>query len=214
MKINLEIIDCSFVYDKESIDNLKTKELVPKMVTRRRLTKASKIVIFLANEINSVDTRIMYGTSYGEIPVSANILDSIKNKEQISPTYFQNSVFNTSVSYLSMLTNNKKEIMTIVSGDDTSKNILKAAASKIEENEEITLIVTETLNFPGIEQVNKCIDFLECGVALKVKLTTKNETISFNNLKEVSNFPRSVQELVSIAKQFDKNNDNIIGVEF
>jgi hypothetical protein len=214
MKINLEIIDCSFVYDKESIDNLKTKELVPKMVTRRRLTKASKIVIFLANEINSVDTRIMYGTSYGEIPVSANILDSIKNKEQISPTYFQNSVFNTSVSYLSMLTNNKKEIMTIVSGDDTSKNILKAAASKIEENEEITVIVTETLNFLGIEQVNKCIGFLECGVALKVKLTTKDETISFNNLKEVSNFPRSVQELVSIAKQFDKNNDNIIGVEF
>ena len=50
------------------------------MVTRRRLTRAAKIAIYLANEVNFKTGRIIYGSSFGEIPATASILKSIKDK--------------------------------------------------------------------------------------------------------------------------------------
>ena len=50
MKINLEILNAEYIYSPIQIDELNTKDLVPKMITRRRLTRASKIAIYLANK--------------------------------------------------------------------------------------------------------------------------------------------------------------------
>ena len=170
MKINLEILESAYIYAPREIDELYTKELVPKMITRRRLTRAAKIAIFLADKVSFEHGRIVYGSSFGELGPTANILNSINTKEPISPTHFQNSVYNTAVSYLSMLNNNKNEIMTISSGDKTSLNILKLGAIKALDGDTLLLLATETLNIDRIEEVNSCIDFLECGVALIVKV--------------------------------------------
>lgn len=213
MKINLEILESSYIYAPAQIEDLKTKELVPKMVTRRRLTRAAKIAISLASETNFDDGRIIYGNSYAELKSSASILNSINNQEQISPTIFQNSVNNTAVSYLSMITSNKNEIMTVSSGDNTSLNILKSGAIKALDGDTILLLVTETINIEKIEELNNCIDFLECGVALKVKVTNKNKTMDFMDTKNKENFPLSVVHMLNIAQNIDKNKSNIIEVE-
>ena len=52
MIINLEILEASYIYDKEEVLNLNTKILVPKMIQRRRLTRASKLIIELISKIN------------------------------------------------------------------------------------------------------------------------------------------------------------------
>ena len=104
MKINLEIVESAFIFAPEEIAELNTKALVPKMLFRRRLTRAAKIAIYLADRVNFERGRIVYGSSFGELLSTANILDSIEKKEPISPTAFQNSVYNTAVSYLSILT--------------------------------------------------------------------------------------------------------------
>ncbi|NOQ31639.1 MAG: hypothetical protein GQ570_11005 [Helicobacteraceae bacterium] len=199
MKINLEVLDSLLVYGTTAIEELNTKELVPKMVTRRRLTRAAKIAIYLADQISLKSERIVYGSSFGEIPAIATILNSLSSKEQISPTVFQNSVYNTAISYLSMLNSNKGEIMTISSGDSTSLNILKAGAIKALDGDTLALIATETLNVENIEQVNSCVDFLEVGVALKVRVTTKEAThkLSSSNSQK---FPSSLIEMINIAK--------------
>ena len=212
MKINLEIIDSSYVYAPIQIEDLKTKELVPKMVTRRRLTRAAKIAIYLASETNFDDGRIIYGNNYAELDSSAKILNSINNQEQISPTIFQNSVNNTAVSYLSMITKNKHEIMTISSGDNTSLNILKSGAIKALDGDTLLLLVTETLNIEKIEELNNCIDFLECGVALKVKLTNENPTIEYKDVTNPEKFPLSIVHMLNIAKNMQKDKLNIIEV--
>ena len=212
MKINLEVINSAYVYSSTQIEELNTKELVPKMVTRRRLTRAAKIAIYLANKVQFNNGRIVYGNSYGELLSTSKILNSIKDKEQISPTVFQNSVYNTAVSYLSMITNNKSEIMTISSGDSTSLNILKAGAVKALDDDTILLLATETLNIEEIEELNQCIDYLEVGVALKVKLTSKNTNIDFMRLSHNKRFPKSLVHMINIAKCFNKNTTNIIEV--
>lgn len=212
MKINLEILDSAYVYAPREIGELNTKELVPKMVVRRRLTRAAKIAVYLVDKISFSKGRIIYGSSFGELSATANILNSINSKEPISPTNFQNSVYNTAVSYLSMLNNNKNEIMTISSGDKTSLNILKSGAIKSLDGDTLLLLATEALNVDKIEEVNSCIDFLECGVALKVKFTKEDATIDYNNINITDKTPKSLNYMLNIAKNIHIDKPNIIEV--
>jgi hypothetical protein len=211
MIINLEIINAFYIMEHKSIETLRTKELVPKMVFRRRLTKASKLAVELIDKVGFKKGRIMYASAYGELPATANILNAIANEEGISPTDFQNSVYNTPVSYASILQNNKHEILTISCGDNSSDRLLKLGAIKALDGDEILLLATETLNIENIEQVNACIDFLECAVALKVKVTKEqaNCTIKPCNQK----VPPSLQKLVAIAQEFDIDKPLIIEIK-
>ena len=212
MKINLEILDSAFISAEREIEELHTKQLVPKMVTRRRLTRAAKIVVYLADQVDFTKGRIIYGNNFGELNATAHIIHAIKDNESISPTHFQNSVYNTAVSYLSILHSNEEEILTISSGDNTAKNVLKVGAIKAMEGDTLLLMVTETLNIENIEEINKCIDFLECGAALKVKFTSDSATIDYTKIQKIKGLPLSVQEIFSLAKNLDNNKKNIIEV--
>ena len=212
MTINLEILDSAYVYDEREIQELNTKVLVPKMMTRRRLTRASKMAIYLANEVSFTEGRVIYGSSYGELGATANILDSIQKRESISPTHFQNSVYNTAIAYLSMLQKNQEEIMTLSCGDRTSQSILKMAGVKALDRDTLLLMVTESLNIPNIDELNRCQVALECGVALKVKLTHEPATIDIENFTDMAHVPNSIKAMFSVAKQFKANQKNIIEV--
>lgn len=212
MKINLEILNATHLFADEEISDLRTKELVPKMVFRRRLTRAAKLVVEAVDKVNFENGRIVYGSAFGELKASANILDAILNEQMISPTDFQNSVYNTAVSYLSILKNNKNEILTISSGDKTCEKILKVGAIKALDGDEILLLASETMNIKNIEQINRCIDSLESVVALKVKVTQEEATIELKNVNS-SKYPESIAKMIKISEEFDGNRKNIIEVQ-
>lgn len=71
----------------------------------------------------------------------------LKILQPISPTDFQNSVYNTAVSYVSILMHNQYEILTISSGDKTSLNVLKAGALKALDGDEILLFVLWNIKY-------------------------------------------------------------------
>ncbi len=212
MKINLEIIDAVNIVAKDEISDLRTKELVPKMVFRRRLTRAAKLVVEVVDKIGFEDGRIIYGSAFGELTASANILSAILNDEMLSPTDFQNSVYNTAVSYLSILKNNKNEILTISSGDNTSEKLLKIGAIKALDGDEILLLLTETINIKNIQEINNCIETLETVVALKVKVTEEDSTLNIPTQVN-SDYPKSIALLIELSSKFDKNKKNIIEVQ-
>jgi len=212
MKINLEILSATHLVANEEISDLRTKELVPKMVFRRRLTRAAKLVVEAVDKVNFENGRIVYGSAFGELKASANILSAILNDQMISPTDFQNSVYNTAVSYLSILKNNKNEILTISSGDKTAEKILKVGAVKALDGDEILLLASETMNIENIEQINKCIDTLENVVALKVRATEENANINISN-ENNSKYPESISQMIEIAKNYDENKQNIIEIQ-
>ena len=54
MTVNLEILSSAFLVGKEHIEELNTKELVPQMLMRRRLTQASKIVIEAISKLDKI----------------------------------------------------------------------------------------------------------------------------------------------------------------
>ena len=199
MKINLEIVKSSCIYEKQKITTLNTKELVPKMMFRRRLTEASRIVIYLTKKIGYEKGKILYGSSYGEFPITTGILEDLSNNLRPSPTNFQNSVYNTPVSYLSIQNSYRDEITTISHGKLTSYALLKAASIRAKRDEEILILCCETLFIDGLKLFNE-IEFLESGVALKLKLTDKKATHSLNNLKLDNSLPKSIAPLIAISK--------------
>lgn len=199
MKINLEILSSAYLLGEKQIEDLRIKELVPKMIIRRRLTRASKIMVELQDLTNFEDGRVICGSSYGELDVTVGILESISKGESISPTDFQNSVYSTAASYLSILSKNKNEILTISSGDNTAKAVLKTGAVKALDGDELFLVCFETIDIPKIEEVNFCIDFLECGVALRVKETKKEANIKVRQ-STTKGVPNSISELLHVAQ--------------
>ena len=148
----------------------------------------------------------------GNIDDHLDKLKAILDESMLSPTDFQNSVYNTAVSYASILFENKNEILTISSGDETSLKVLKAGAIKALDNDEVVLICSETINIPNIQEVNSCIDFLESVVALKVKISKEDSTINLENIT-LKGFPNSIKHLMFIAQNFDKTKKNIVRVD-
>ena len=78
--------------------------------------------------------------------------------------------------------------------------------------DEILLVCCETLNINNIEEVNYCIDFLESAVALKVKISKEKATINFENMQNNA-YPKAIEHILHIAKNFKNDKKNIIEVE-
>ncbi len=213
MKQNLEILAASALYAPTRVEELHTKELVPKMTTRRRLTRAAKLVLELAHRSGFEQGRILYGSAYGELPATAAILRRIDEGEPISPTDFQNSVYNTAVSYLSMITKNRSEIMTVSSGDETAKALLQAAAVKAMDGDTLFVSATETLDIEKIEQVNRCIDYLESGAGFILRATDKPADLSFGRLQPLKGFAPSLACLIDLAQRCSDKNSPVLEVE-
>lgn len=200
MTVNLEILSSAYLLNETSVELPRIKELVPQMLVRRRLTKAAKIAVELLSRIEHFENgRIICGSAFGELETTANMLNAIKNNEPVSPTDFQNSVYNTAVSYLSILYHNRNEILTISSGDKTARNVLKAGALKAMDGDILLLFCFETLDIPDIEQVNHCIRYLESGVALVVRITEAKATLSLQK-SELLGVPNSISEMVYLAQ--------------
>lgn len=204
MKVNLEILSSAYLLGEKSLELPRIKELVPQMMVRRRLTKAAKICVELLNSVEYFEGgRILCGSAFGELETTANILNAIKDEQPLSPTDFQNSVYNTAVSYLSILYRNQNEILTLSCGDKTARSVLKAGALKALDGDILLLLCFETLDIPNIEQVNRCIDYLESGVALVVRATEEKATLSLQK-SELSGVANSISEMLHVAQQAPK----------
>jgi len=212
MKVNLEILSSAYLLGEKSLELPRIKELVPQMMMRRRLTKAAKIAVELLNSVEHFEGgRIICGSAFGELETTANILNAIKDEQPLSPTDFQNSVYNTAVSYLSILYHNHNEILTLSCGDKTALNVLKAGALKALDGDVLLLLCFETLDIPNIEQVNHCISYLESGVALVVRATEEQATLKLQK-SELVGAPNSISEMLHVAQNAPKLERAIIEV--
>ncbi len=184
MKMNFIVTSTACVSSETKCEDLDEKRIVPKMMLRRRLTRSARLMVYLADACGFSEGAVVYGSAYGEMQATADIVGAIDSGEPISPTAFQNSVYNTAPSYFSLLHGNKQEILTVSSGDATSRNVLQTGALQaFTSGKEVLLVCCEAINIPNIEEVNSCTDYLESGVALTLTPTQSeaNTVISEND---------------------------------
>jgi len=170
-RVAINIISASKIYAPIKIQDLEDKRIVPKMMIRRRLTRNAKIMLYIADKCSFKGGKIVYASAFGELQSSVGITDAILNETQISPTLFQNSVYNSAPSYFSLLNSDKDEIITISSGMNSSRDALKTAALQaLVSGERVLCVATECLDISNIDELNSCTSYLESGAGVILEI--------------------------------------------
>ena len=203
MTINLEIMKYAHVEDGQKCTALNEKTIVPDMMLRRRLTRNARIALYLSDAVGDMSSPMVIGNAYGEVIESYDILKAIREGETVSPTGFQNSVHNTPASYLSIVGQNKGYITTVSDLHNTSASVLSIGAVKSLEFSEMVLMVTDSIDFDHLDELNRCgITMKECGVALQVRHTTQTPTIILEN-KKYDGYSPSVWMMLEIIEKMN-----------
>jgi len=205
-RVAINIISAAKISAPTKIEDLEDKRIVPKMMLRRRLTRNAKIMLYIADKCEFTGGKIVYGSAFGELQSTVGITDAILNETQISPTLFQNSVYNSAPSYFSLLNVDKDEIITISSGMNTSKAALQTAALQaLVSGERVLCVATECLDIAKIEQVNSCTSFLEAGAGIVLEIAEdESGAVEIESLVEEGVID-SLSQLFTIVKMKENN---------
>ena len=209
-KVVINIINAAKIYAPTKIEDLEDKRIVPKMMLRRRLTRNAKIMLYIADKCEFSGGKIVYASAFGELQSTVGITDAILNKTAISPTLFQNSVYNSAPSYFSLLNVDKDEIITISSGVKSSLDALKTAALQaLVSGEKVLCVATECLDIANIEQVNSCTSYLESGAGIVLEIA-QDETGAqeIQDLKE-DGIIDSLKDLINVVNMSEKGESKV-----
>jgi hypothetical protein len=213
MKMNFMIKAMAKVSAEESCENLDEKRIVPMMMLRRRLTRSARMMVYLADRCGFSEGPVVYGSAYGEMQATADIVGAIAAKEAISPTAFQNSVYNTAPSYFSLLHGNREEMITVSSGDATSANVLQTGALQaLIKKKEVLLVCCEAINIPNIGEVNSCTGYLESGVALTL-VPTEAEANTVAVEKEHKGYAPSLWAMLDLLDACEGKSGCVVALE-
>jgi len=209
-KVALNIISSAKIYAPKKIEDLDEKRIVPKMMIRRRLTRNAKIMLYIADRCGFEGGKIVYASAFGELQSTVGITDAILNETQISPTLFQNSVYNSAPSYFSLLNEDRDEIITISSGMNSSRDALKSAALQaLISGERVLCVATECLDIANIEDVNHCSTYLESGAGIVVEIAAdESDTENIRNEKE-EGIIDSLDALISVVNMHKQGMEKI-----
>jgi len=211
-KVAIKIVNAHKIYAETKLEDLDEKRLVPSMMVRRRLTRNSKVMLYLSDRCDFSGTKIVYGTCYSELQEAAKMADAVVTNGLLSPTSFQNSVYNTAPSYYSLINKDKDEIITVSSGMKTSLDTLKTAALQaLVSKEQILCVAVECINIPNIQEVNRCTSYLEAGVA--VTLEIENDMVNAKEIQEsykIDGIIDSLQDLMCVVGMYEDGIKKII----
>lgn len=208
--VALKILSSAKIYAPQKLENLDEKRLAPSMMIRRRLTRNSKVMLFLADKCGFKDGKIVYGSCFSELEETAKIANAVLEQGMLSPTSFQNSVYNTAPSYFSLIYKDTDEIITISSGMKTSLDTIKTAALQaLVSGEKILCVCIECINIKNIQEINRCTKYLEAGVAVVLEITKDEEGAKEIEALHVEGIIDSLQDLMSVASMYENGIDKI-----
>lgn len=210
-KVALKISNAAKIYAKTKIEDLEEKRLVPKMMMRRRLTRNAKVMLYLSDKCGFNDGKVVYGSCFSELEETAKIANAVLDGGLLSPTSFQNSVYNTAPSHFSLIKKDTDEIITISTGMKTSKEAIKTAALQaLISGEKVLCVCVECINIKNIEEINRCAKYLEAGAAFVLEVSR-----DLSGAKEIENKRKegmidSLKEIMSVVDMYECANDKIL----
>ena len=142
----------------------------------------------------------------------SELLEAIKNSDMVSPSAFQNSVYNTAASYHSIVQGNTSEILTLSCGNETSYNVMQQAALSLLKEDEVFVCVVEAMNFDGVDSLNKCANELEYGISFMLKQSEKEANIIVEN-KIQKGVPASLSWMKNLYDLCENKDSCIVAIE-
>ncbi|MFK5882259.1 MAG: beta-ketoacyl synthase chain length factor [Sulfurospirillum sp.] len=209
--IAINVISFAKIYAKEKIEDLEDKRLVPKMMMRRRLTRNAKVMLYLSDKCGFEGGKIVYGTCFSELEETAKIANAVLEERLLSPTSFQNSVYNTAPSYFSIINKDTDEIITISAGMKTSLETLKTAALQaLVSKQRVLCVCVECINIKNINEINSCANYLEAGAAVMLEVSDDKTGAVVIEQTKIRGIIDSLSDLMSIVKMSENGKNKIL----
>lgn len=181
------------------------------MLTRRRLSALSKMVVLVNHQIsfdkngNSLPAaKITFASEFGEIAQQLKISQTFLEMGTVSPAHFSLSVFNTSVANATILEKNTFGYSAVFSGKKAFSLGLKDCISTLQagsETERIFIFADELIpeiygSIAGVSYPNK-----PCALAIHISTSSENAIGILKSNFDTSNFETASDEALAFIKK-------------
>ena len=186
------------------------------MLTRRRLSALSRMVVYTSDKISKDDNgnllpscKVTFASQYGEITQQLKIAETLIETGKVSPAHFSSSVFNTPVANAKILEKNMTGYSAVYGGTNAFIDGLadSLAAMEIEPAEDRSFIFADELipetyaPIAGVPYPNAV-----CAVALRL---TKDETKADKRYKDFD-LNLALQNLKFLQTNFNTASDQAL----
>ena len=175
------------------------------MLTRRRLSLLSKMVVFV-NDAVSKDLppcKVTFASQYGEISQQLKISDTLLQTGNVSPAHFSLSVFNASIANGTILEKNTAGYSAVFSGKDAFRYGLADCVAALEsgsEKERIFIFADEKIPETYAPVAGVSYPNAYCALALRLSVEKNEGSIELDHSPLVGNFETAADEAMEFIK--------------
>ena len=175
------------------------------MLTRRRLSLLSKMVVFVSDAVSKdlPPCKVTCASQYGGISQQLKISDNLLQTGNVSPAHFSLSVFNASIANATILEKNTAGYSAVFSGKDAFRTGLMDCAAALEagsEKERIFIFADEKIPetyapVAGIPYPNAY-----CALALRLSTEKSDGSIELDLSPIAGNFETAADEAMEFIR--------------
>ncbi len=170
-----------------------------KPMQRRRLSKSARNVFSLLKNFDLKDTPVVFSSKYGELNRCYDLLQTLSQDEDISPTSFSLSVHNAISSQYAIFSQNTNEISAISSQNSLEYAILDGYL-KLNENKHQVLIIS---HFEGSQS-----EFLQENLSYTLALLIEKGREYTIKSKACQKADATKHSSLEFLKNYEKQNTN------
>ncbi len=175
------------------------------MLTRRRLSLLSKMVVFV-NDAVSKDLppcKVTFASQYGEISQQLKISDTLLQTGNVSPAHFSLSVFNASIANATILEKNTAGYSAVFSGKEAFRYGLADCVAALEagsEKERIFIFADEKVPETYAPVAGVPYPNAYCALALRLSTEKTEGAIELDLSPLTGNFETAADEAMEFIK--------------
>lgn len=175
------------------------------MLTRRRLSLLSKMVVFV-NDAVSKDLppcKVTFASQYGEISQQLKISDTLLQTGNVSPAHFSLSVFNASIANATILEKNTAGYSAVFSGKDAFRYGLADCVAALEsgsEKERIFIFADEKIPETYAPVAGVSYPNAYCALALRLSVEKTEGSIELEHSPLAGNFETAADEALEFIR--------------
>ena len=175
------------------------------MLTRRRLSLLSKMVVFV-NDAVSKDLppcKVTFASQYGEISQQLKISDTLLQTGNVSPAHFSLSVFNASIANATILEKNTAGYSAVFSGKDAFRYGLADCVAALEsgsERERIFIFADEKIPETYAPVAGVSYPNAYCALALRLSVEKTEGSIELDPSPLAGNFETAADEALEFIR--------------
>ena len=175
------------------------------MLTRRRLSLLSKMVVFV-NDAVSKDLppcKVTFASQYGEISQQLKISDTLLQTGNVSPAHFSLSVFNASIANATILEKNTAGYSAVFSGRDAFRYGLADCVAALEsgsEKERIFIFADEKIPETYAPVAGVSYPNAYCALALRLSVEKTEGAVELDLSPLAGNFETAADEAMEFIR--------------